>query len=139
MATILKTQPKDDSVEEFIASWPEEQAKEGKILCDLLSEATGQKPLRWGAKLIGFGKYTYHYVSGRSGDWMPVAFAPRSGGLTLYLVDGQEHYKDRLADMTVKGGGKSCVYLKKLSEIDLAILSSVVGESYKSTVENYKN
>lgn len=138
MATTLKTQPKEDSVEDFIATWPEDQAKEGKILCALLQKATGQKPKRWGEKLIGFGTYTYRYASGRSGDWMPIAFAPRSGGMTLYLADGQEHYKDRLANMTVKGGGKSCVYLKKLSEIDLQSLHSVVSESYKRTIDTNK-
>lgn len=139
MATTLKTQPKDDSVDDFIASWPPDQSKEGKILCELLQKATGQKPVRWGTKLIGFGTYTYHYASGRSGDWPPIAFAPRSGGMTLYLVDGQELYKDRLADMTVKGSGKSCVYLKKLSEINLESLSSIVDESYTRTMGNYKS
>lgn len=138
MATTLKTQPKDDSVDDFIASWPDDQAKEGKTLCALLQKATGQKPVRWGTKLIGFGTYTYHYASGRSGDWMPIAFAPRNGGMTLYLVDGQEHYKDRLSSMTVKGGGKSCVYLKKLSDIDLDELSKIVAESYARTIETYK-
>lgn len=138
MAAPLKTIAKDDSVEDFIASWPNDQAKEGKILCDLLQKATGQKPVRWGTKLIGFGTYTYHYASGRSGDWMPVAFAPRSGGMTLYLADHQEHYKDRLTNMTVKGGGKSCVYLKKLSEVDLEGLSAIVRESYARTIEAYK-
>ena len=70
---------------------------------------------------------------------MPVAFAPRSGGMTLYLADNQEHYKDRLVGMTVKGSGKSCVYLKKLSEIDLDALSAIVSESYKRTIETHKN
>lgn len=87
-----------------------------------------------GHKTDWVGKYTYHYASGRSGDWMPIAFAPRNGGMTLYLVDGQELYKDRLAGMTVKGSGKSCVYLKKLAEIDLNALSAIVSESYKRTV-----
>lgn len=139
MATTLNTQPKEDSVYDFIASWPDDQAKERKLLCALLQKATGQKPVRWGTKLVGFGTYTYHYASGRSGDWMPIAFAPRTGGMTLYLVDGQEHYNERLASMTVKGGGKSCVYLKKLSEIDLVDLSAIVSKSYKRTIENYKN
>ncbi len=139
MTAPLKTQPKDDSVDGFIESWPSNLAKEGKILCALLEKATGQKPVRWGAKLIGYGKYTYHYASGRSGEWMPIAFAPRNSGMTLYLVDGQEHYKDRLAGMTVKGSGKSCVYLKKLSDIDLESLSSIVSESYTRTTESSKN
>lgn len=138
MSSTLKTQPRDDSVDDFIASWPEQQATEGQILCALLQKATGQKPRRWGTKLIGFGIFTYHYASGRSGDWMPIAFAPRKGGMTLYLLDGQEHYKDRLANMTVKGSGKSCVYLRKLSEINLADLSAIASESYRRTIENSK-
>jgi len=138
MAVTLKTQPKDDSVDDFISSWSEEQAEEGKILCALLQKATGQKPRRWGTKLIGFGIFTYRYASGRTGDWIPVAFAPRKGGMTLYLIDGQDHYKDRLSDMTVKGSGKSCVYLKKLSEIDLEKLEAIVSESYKRTIDNAK-
>lgn len=139
MTTTLKTQPKGDSVDDFIASWPETQAHEGRILCALLQKATGQEPMRWGTKLIGFGTYTYRYASGRSGDWMPIAFAPRSGGLTLYLVDGQERYADQLSSMTVKGSGKSCVYLKKLSEIDLTALGNIVAKSYKRTIETNKS
>jgi hypothetical protein len=139
MTTTLKTQPRDDSVDDFIASWPNGQAEEGRVLCDALSRATGEPPKRWGTKLIGFGTYTYRYASGRSATWMPIAFAPRKGGFTLYLVDDQELYKERLSDMAVKGGGKSCVYLKVLSEIDLEILCSVVSDSYKSTINKHKN
>lgn len=137
MTTPLKTKPKVDSVDEFIASWPKDQAEEGKLLCTLMQKATDQTPVRWGTKLIGFGTYTYHYASGRSGDWMPVAFATRNGGMTLYLVDGQQHYTDKLANITVKGGGKSCVYLKKLDQIDLLELSKIVAKSFKRTIETY--
>ncbi len=108
------TQASEDSVEDYIASWPGELAQDGATLCGVMEKATGQKPVRWGAKLIGFGTYTYKYASGRTGDWMVVALAPRKSGLTLYLMDGQENYGNRLADMTVKGSGQSCVYLKKL-------------------------
>lgn len=113
MTAPLKTQARDDSVEEFIASWPNDQAEEGKLLCELLQNATGQKPKRWGTKLIGFGTYTYRYSSGRTGDWMPIAFAPRKGGMTLYLVDGQDHYKERLSTMTVKGGEDPCLLAQR--------------------------
>ena len=57
--------------------------------------------------------------------------------LGLYLVDGQGHYAEKLANMTIKGGGKSCVYLKKLDQINLKELSKIVAESYKRTMETY--
>lgn len=138
MAIGLKTQPKPDSVSTFIDSWEPDLAQEGRVLCEIMQKATGQPAVRWGAKMIGFGVYTYHYASGRSGDWPPVACAPRKNGMTLYLMDGQEHYKDKLAHMSLKGGGKSCIYLKKLDQIDLADLSKIVTESYNRTIKAHE-
>jgi len=139
MTTPLKTQPHDESVESFIASWPDDLAPEGRTLCALIQKVTGHKPVRWGTKMIGFGTYHYAYASGRTGDWTPIAIAPRKNGLTLYLVDDQELYKDQLSSMTIKGGGKSCVYLKRLSEIDLEQLGRVIKTSYDSTMSTHSD
>lgn len=81
MATILKNQQKEDSAEEFIASWPDEQAREGKFFVIFFQRQRFKNTLRRGTRLIGFGKYTYHYVSESSGDWKPTSFAPRNGGM----------------------------------------------------------
>jgi hypothetical protein len=134
MAQQLKTQLRDDSVEDFIQSFPAEDIDDAKRLCDLMSKSTGEKPARWGNKIVGFGKYTYKYASGRSGDWPPVAFAPRKGGMTLYLMDGQDKYKEELSGMTVAGSGKSCVYLKRLNQIDQTKLAAVIKKSYLAIV-----
>jgi hypothetical protein len=138
MAQQLKTQQRDDSVEDFIQSFPAEDVADAKKLSDLMSKSTGEKPARWGSKIIGFGKYTYKYASGRSGDWPPVAFAPRKGGMTLYLMDGHDKYKEELSGMTVAGSGKSCVYLKRLDQIDQAKLTAVVKKSYLATLDTHK-
>lgn len=135
----VKTQPKDESVESYIASWPDDLASEGRTLCSLIQKVTGQKPVRWGTKIIGFGIYHYAYASGRTGDWTPIAIAPRKGGLTLYLVDEQEIYKDQLDGMTIKGGGKSCVYLKRLPDIDLEKLSDIIKTSYDHTMATHSD
>lgn len=134
----LKTKQLEDSSEEFINNLPEDIAEDARTLCDLMSQATGEKPARWGNKIVGFGKYTYKYASGRSGDWPPVAFAPRKGGMTLYLMDGQDKYEEELNGMTVPGSGKSCVYLKRLNQIDQNKLAAVIKKSYLATVAAHK-
>ena len=95
----------------------------------MLEEVTGEKPVMWGPSIVGFGRYRYRYDSGREGEWMVTGFSPRKNDLTLYLMPGFEQHADRLAKLGRHKTGKSCLYLKRLADVDMAVLETLVHES----------
>lgn len=129
----IKTLKTKASVSEHIAAVPDEgRRKDAKALLKLMREATGEKPAMWGSSIIGFG--SYHYKSERSrqeGDWPLVGFSPRKANLTVYIMPGFREYGallKKLGPHKVSGG--SCLYIKRLSDIDLPTLKTVVSKSY---------
>jgi hypothetical protein len=83
----------------------------------------------WGSAIVGFGHRTLRYPDGRETDWMAIGFSPRKANTTLYLAGGLETYADLLADLGTHTTGKGCLYVKRLSEVDLAVLRKVVARS----------
>ena len=133
----LKTQPHDGSVDAFLQSVPHKTRRsDGLILLDLFEKTTGEKPVMWGAALVGFGQYHYKYDSGREGDGPIAAFSPRKANLSLHLMgcyhsggfDGQKLLFERLGKHKM---GASCLYINKLSDIDMDILEHIIAGSYK--------
>ena len=125
-----KTKATKASVAAFLAAIPDEQRrKDCKAVAKLMQEATGEKPVLWGANIVGFGAYRYEYASGGSGDWPLVGFSPRKNDLTLYLMAGFERHADLMAKLGRHKTGKSCLYLKKLADADPAVLKELVGRS----------
>lgn len=125
-----KTKATKASVAAFLAAIPDEQRrKDCKAVAKLMQEATGEKPVLWGANIVGFGAYRYEYASGGAGDWPLVGFSPRKNDLTLYLMAGFERHADLLAKLGRHKTGKSCLYLKKLADADPAVLKELVGRS----------
>ncbi|HYN17797.1 MAG TPA: DUF1801 domain-containing protein [Actinomycetes bacterium] len=122
---------------EFLAAVPDQRRREDAIaLCELIREATGQQPAMWGPAIVGFGEYSYRYASGRSGTYLATGFSPRKQHLVLYLMDGYEH-PQRVADLAALGPhsvGKSCLYLKRLGDVDLDVLRRMIAQSYAETV-----
>lgn len=125
-----KTKATKASVAAFLAAIPDEQRrKDCKAVAKLMQEATGEKPVLWGANIVGFGAYRYEYASGGSGDWPLVGFSPRKNDLTLYLMAGFERHADLLAKLGRHKTGKSCLYLRQLADADPAVLKELVGRS----------
>jgi hypothetical protein len=93
----------------------------------------GHPPTMWGPSIIGFGSYHYVYESGREGDAAAVGFSPRKASTTVYLADGFDGYADELARLGPHTLGKSCLYLKDLSKVDLGVLEEMVRRSYAVT------
>ena len=125
-----KTKATKASVAAFLAAIPDEQRrKDCKAVAKLMQEATGEKPVLWGANIVGFGAYRYQYASGGTGDWPLVAFSPRKNDLTLYLMAGFERHADLMAKLGTHKTGKSCLYLKRLADADPAVLKELVGRS----------
>ena len=91
----------------------------------------------WGSNIVGFGQYHYKYESGREGDFMITGFSPRKQALTLYIMPG---FKSQAALMKKLGKyktGKSCLYIKRLSDVDEAILQRLITDSVKLMRRKY--
>ena len=133
MAT-LKTQPTDEDVEAFLDRIEDPRKREdSRAICRLMAEETGEPPRMWGTGIVGFGTYHYTYASGREGDWMALGFAPRKASLTLYLMDGFGGYEELLARLGKHSTGRSCLYVKRLSDVDVDVLREMVRRSYRYT------
>lgn len=133
-----KTKPNRQSVAAFIASLePAERRKDCRTLLKLMRGATGVAPKMWGSGVVGFGSYHYKYGSGREGNWFVTGFSPRKQDLTLYLMAGVERYPDLLGRLGKHKTGRSCLYLKRLDDVDIAVLKKLVGESVKYVRRNY--
>ena len=125
-----KTRPTKESVAAFLAAIPDEQRrKDGQAVAKLLREVTGEKPVLWGSNIVGFGTYVYEYADGREGEWPIVGFSPRKSELVVYIMPGFERHADLLSRLGKHRTGKSCLYLKKLSDADPAVLKELVSRS----------
>ena len=135
----LETKESEASVEAFLASVPDEQQRaDARAVCALMGEVTGQPPKMWGKSMVGFGRYHYRYASGREGDWFVVGFSPRKRDLTLYIMPGFRAYEGLLAKLGKHKTGKSCLYLKRLSDVDGAVLRELVTRSVAHMRETHE-
>lgn len=126
----LKTRPTGGSVTAFLAGIADEQRrKDCRALVRLMREATGSPGRMWGPSIIGFGSYRYRYGSGREGDWFLAGFSPRKQELTLYIIAGFAGSGALLRRLGPHRTGKSCLYVKRLADLDLSVLRELVGGS----------
>ncbi len=126
----LKTQQNDDSVEDFLNAVEDEQRRSDSFaVCKIMEEVIGEPPKMWGPSIVGFGSYHYVYASGREGDWMLTGFSPRKQALTLYIMSGFSEYEDLMARLGKYKTGKSCLYVKKLSDVDEEVLRELIRRS----------
>jgi hypothetical protein len=123
----LKTKPTEVSAADFIDAIEDEtKREEAKVLLKLMTKVTGKKPVMWGPGIIGFGSYRYKYASGTEGDWMIVGFSPRKAAHSLYGLTGSEGAGDLLAKLGKHTTGKGCLYVKKLKDVDLKIVETLI-------------
>ena len=127
-----KTKPTTKSVPDFLNSIEDPARKNDcKTLSALMEKITGSKPKMWGDSIVGFGDYHYKYASGREGDWFLVGFSPRKQNLTLYIMGYLEFYTDLLEGLGTFKHGKGCLYVKRLEDIDLDVLKTLISTSIK--------
>jgi Domain of unknown function (DU1801) len=128
----LKTQLTVESVQHFISGVAGAQRRADCLeLIELMQAVTGHKAVMWGAAIIGFGKYQYQYESGRKGEWMLIGFSPRKNDLSLYLMSGVESHQALLDKLGKYKTGKSCLYLKRLADVDKKVLKQLMVASVK--------
>jgi hypothetical protein len=129
----LKTKETDASVGDFLNGIADEQKRADSFaVLNLMKRLSGEEPKVWGTGLIGFGNTVVKYASGRELDWMLIGFSPRKANLTLYLMDGIARHPDLLEKLGKHKTGGGCLYIKKLSDIDLSILEKLVSASLKN-------
>lgn len=126
----LKTSPNDQSVKDFIDKITDEKKRQDCwTILKIMEEASGEEARMWGDSIVGFGSYHYKYASGRQGDWFLTGFSPRRRDLTLYIMTGFDGYADLLEDLGNYRTGVSCLYIKRLDEINLTLLKQLVARS----------
>lgn len=134
----LKTRENNKSVDEFIAAVVDENKRNDCLeLLALMTKVTAKDPRMWGDSIVGFGKYHYKYKSGREGDWFVTGFAPRKRDLTIYIMPGFSGYGALMAKLGKFRTGKSCLYVRKLDDIDPILLEELVKQSVKTMREMY--
>jgi hypothetical protein len=134
----LKTQPSDASVDQFIQAVPDKQRRQDEIaLLALMQRITQQEPQLWGGTMVGFGRYHYTYASGRSGTWFITGFAPRKRETTVYIMPGFEPYAALLEQLGKHRLGKSCLYIKRLSDVDRQVLETLIAQSVTDMAARY--
>lgn len=122
----LKTKVNKASVSKFLGAIKDDQVrKDCKAIASIMAKATGKKAEMWGTGIVGFGRMTYHGRS-RSVEWMEVAFAPRKGVITLYLMAGFVGFDELLKRLGKHSRGKGCLYVKRLDDVDVPTLNKLV-------------
>jgi Domain of unknown function (DU1801) len=125
----LKTNKTEASIEDFINSITDETVREDcKIIAEMMSKATDSPAKMWGTNIVGFGSQHLKYESGRELDWLIIGFSPRKTDISLYGITLKE---DLLAKLGKHKTGKSCLYIKNLSNIDLEVLKEMIKISVK--------
>ncbi len=138
----LKTKVTIQDPREFLKTIePEQKRQDSLVLLEMFEKITGEKAVMWGPSIVGFGKY--HYKSQKSsqeGDWMLVGFSPRKQNLTLYILHGNTENAvllEKLGKYKTSGGLGGCLYINKLSDIDLSILEKLIEKSFQYMKNKY--
>lgn len=135
----LKTQKNGASVLYFINSIEDTGKRQDSLkLLEIFKECTDEEPAMWGASIVGYGMY--HYKSERSsqeGDWPMIGFSPRKQNLTIYIMPGFDRFKDELAKLGKHKTSVSCLYIKKLADVDEKTLKKIISDAYRSMKKEY--
>lgn len=128
----LKTRPTDASVDDFIASVENDTRRDDAIrVLEMFRRVTGETPTMWGPAIVGFGIAPYRYPDGREIDWPIVGFSPRKQNLTLYVICRSPKQPGLLAKLGKHSTSVSCLYIKKLADVDEKVLEAIVKDAYK--------
>ncbi|MCO4761401.1 MAG: DUF1801 domain-containing protein [Myxococcales bacterium] len=122
-----KTHQTEESPQAFVdAVANRTRQADAHVLLAMFSEITGAEPRMWGPSIIGFGRYTMTYGDGRERDWLLTGFSPRKANLVLYIMDGVNQRPDLLGQLGKHRVGKSCLYINKLADVDMAVLRELI-------------
>jgi hypothetical protein len=128
----LKTKRTEASVTAFLKRVADDTRRQDCLtVLRMMKQATRAEPKMWGSSIVGFGNYHYEYASGREGEWFLTGFAPRKQDLTLYIMAGVDRYNSLLAKLGKYKTRRSCLYIKRLADVDLTVLRKLVSASVR--------
>lgn len=134
-----KTKATKASVTEFINSIDDKNRRaDVRKVAAMMRKATGKRAKMWGSSIVGYGTYHYKYESGREGDFMVTGFSPRKQALTVYIIPGFSHFEKLMAKLGKYKTGKSCLYIRRLSDVDEKVLERLIDSSVKHMHKTYK-
>jgi hypothetical protein len=134
-----KTRPTRASVTDFINSVDDRRKRaDVRRLAAMMRRATGKRAKMWGGSIVGYETYHYRYASGREGDFMVTGFSPRKQALTVYIMPGFEHFDGLMKKLGTYRTGRSCLYIKRLSEVDEDVLEELINESVRYMRKEYE-
>lgn len=130
-----KTKATDNSVDEYIGAIEDETRRQDcATLVKLMSKATKQPAVMWGSSIVGFGSYHYHYESGREGDSCLLGFSSRKGDISLYGLHATPDHEQLMSSLGKTKSGKSCLYIRKLSDVDMKVLETLIKDAAAAKV-----
>lgn len=125
-----KTKPTQQSVESFLDKVADEKVRDDcHLLIKMMKKITGAAPAMWGPSIIGFGKYHYKYESGHEGEACLTGFSPRKPNITVYVMPGFTRHGDLLKKLGKHKAGKGCLYIKRLEDVNISVLESLIEHS----------
>ena len=122
-----KTVPTDNDVQAFLDGIPDESQREDSAqLLEMMTRLSGGPGVMYGPSIVGFGRSVVTYANGKQDDWFSVGFSPRKGKLSLYVVDDAAEHKEVLDRLGPHKHGKSCIWVKRLADIEMPVLEEVI-------------
>ena len=135
----LKTKQNNASVNAFLAAIEDRQQRaDAKKVSAMMRTATGSRARMWGESIVGFGSYHYKYASGQEGDWPIVGFSPRKQNLSIYIMPGFGQFDKLTAKLGKHKTGRSCLYIKRLADVDETVLRKLIDGSVKRMRKRYE-
>ncbi len=135
----LKTKKTSASVAAYLNAITDNQKRSDcKAVARIMRDATGKRARMWGGSLVGYGSYDYKYASGREGTWFVCGFSPRAQNITIYIMPGFSGFKKLMIKLGKYKTGKSCLYIKKLEDVDQKTLGELITGSVKEMRRRYK-
>ncbi|MDJ0699372.1 MAG: DUF1801 domain-containing protein [Woeseiaceae bacterium] len=135
----LKTRPTKASVTEFINGIDDKQKRaDARTVASMMRRATGCRARMWGDSIVGYGSYSYTNTAGKDFEWMLTGFSPRKQALTIYIMPGFSKFESLLKRLGKYKTGKSCLYVKRLSDVNERVLEQLIGRSVKHMRQTYE-
>lgn len=135
-----KTKPTEGSVDAYIEAIESPARREdARTVRGMMERITGEPPKMWGPSIIGFGSYHYRYDSGHEGTSCRLGFSPRKAELVLYVLTGTPEQEALLAKLGKHKVGKSCLYIKRLADVDMAVLEDITRAALADMNDRYPN
>ena len=133
-----KTTKNNNSVADYVSAIePEARRLDCEKILSLMTEISGWQPKMWGPSIVGFGEYHYKYESGREGDYLRIGFSSRAQNISIYIMPGYNDFDDELSRLGKHKMGKSCLYIKRLSDVDEAVLVEILQKGLDIMAEMY--